>query len=56
MKLVTQHTRNAAPKNDTKHDRVSKSISEIKDHAMYFPNAPLTYLDNIRSGSRAQLP
>ena len=28
--------------NDTKHDRFCKSVTEIKDHAMNFPNAPRT--------------
>ena len=26
--------------NDTKHDRFCKSVTEIKDHAKNFPNAP----------------
>ena len=26
--------------NDTKHDRVCKSVTEINDHAKNFPNAP----------------
>ena len=26
--------------NDIKHDRVCKSVTEIKDHAKNFPNAP----------------
>ena len=26
--------------NDTKHDRVCKSVTEIKGHAKNFPNAP----------------
>ena len=26
--------------NDIKHDRVCKSVAEIKDHAKNFPNAP----------------
>ena len=31
-------------KNDTKHEWVCKSVTEIKDHAMYFPNSPRTVL------------
>ena len=30
--------------NDTKHDRFCKSVTEIKDHAKNFPNAPRIYL------------
>ena len=29
-----------ALENDTKHDRVCKSVTEINDHAKNFPNAP----------------
>ena len=29
--------------NATKHDRFCKSVTEIKDHAKNFPNAPRTY-------------
>ena len=32
-----------ALKNDTKHDRFCKSVTEIKDHAKNFPNAPRIY-------------
>ena len=30
--------------NDTKHDRVCKSVSEINDHAKNFPNAPRMFV------------
>ena len=32
--------------NDTKHDRFCKSVTEIKDHAKNFPNAPRIYNNN----------
>ena len=34
--------------NDSKHDRVCKLVTEIKDHAKNFPNAPCT-TNNISS-------
>ena len=35
--------------NDTKHDRFCKWITEIKEHAKNFPNAPRTYAAGIIS-------
>ena len=43
MKFVSQHRGKIALKNDTKHDMVCKSVTEIKDHAKNFPNAPRMY-------------
>ena len=40
MKFVSHHRRKIALKNDTKQDMVCKSVTEIKDHAKNFPNAP----------------
>ena len=40
MKFVSQLRGKIALKNDTKHDMVCKSVTEIKDHAKNFPNAP----------------
>ena len=37
--------------NDTKHDRVYKSVTEIKDHAKNFPNAP-RIIDKIQPSIR----
>ena len=34
-------------KNDTKHDSFCKSVTEIKDHAKNFPNAPRTSMHDI---------
>ena len=42
MKIVSYHRGTIALKNDTKHDRVCKSVTEIKGHAKNFPNAPRT--------------
>ena len=53
--------------NDTKHDRFCKSVTEIKDHAKNFPNAPrilifpflicwkLNYPTTCRSSGRKSL-
>ena len=35
--------------NDTKHDRFCKSVTEIKDHAKNFPNAPRSLICHINS-------
>ena len=40
MVFVPLHRGKIAFQNDTKHDRVCKSVTEINDHAMNFPNAP----------------
>ena len=42
MKFVPYHRGQMALENDTKHDRFCKSVTEIKDHAKNFPNAPRT--------------
>ena len=36
---VCHNIKKIALKNDTKHDRACKSVTEIKDHAKNFPNA-----------------
>ena len=35
--------------NDTKHDRVCKSVIEIKEHAENFPNAPRTCIQAAKT-------
>ena len=40
MKFVSYHRGKMVLSNDTKHDRFCKSVTEIKDHARNFPNAP----------------
>ena len=40
MKFVPWRRGKLDLQNDIKHDRVCKSVSEIKGHAKNFPNAP----------------
>ena len=42
MKFVLYERGKIVLKNDAKHDRVCKLVTEIKDHAKNFPNAPRT--------------
>ena len=43
MTFVPLHREKIALKNDTKHDRFCKLVTEIKYHAKNFPNAPRKY-------------
>ena len=40
MNFVSLHRGKKAVQNDTKHEWVRLSVSEIEDHATYFPNVP----------------
>ena len=52
MKFVPQHRDKIDIQNDTKHDRVCKSVTEIKDHAKNFPNVPRMSKDSLSYVSR----